>query len=90
MNKLERLIKAEKLGVKIIPKTEVIRIEKAQDGGYQVTTKNSIGLFNLKKQSIKAKGVIFAAGALGTNKLLMENKRIGTLPKISDHTPVDF
>jgi len=75
---------AEKLGVKIIPESEVIRIEETQYGGYQITTKNSIGLFNLKKQNLKAKGVIFAAGALGTNKLLMENKRIGTLPKISD------
>jgi cholesterol oxidase len=76
---------AEKLGVKIMPETMVSRIEESPDGGYLVTTKNSIGLFNLKKQVIKARGVIFAAGALGTNKLLMENKRLGTLPKISNH-----
>ncbi len=75
---------AEKLGVTIIPETEVTRIEETKGGGYQLTTKNSIGLFNFKKQVIKTKGVVFAAGALGTNKLLMENKRFGTLSRISD------
>jgi cholesterol oxidase len=75
---------AEKLGAKIIPEKEVIRIEETQDGGYRLTIKTSIGILNFKKQVIETKGVIVAAGALGSNKLLMENKRIGTLPKLSD------
>jgi len=31
---------AEKLGVTIIPETEVLRVEELQGGEYQITTKN--------------------------------------------------
>ncbi len=75
---------AEKLGVIIKPETLVVSVEKAaDDDGYVVKMKNSIGIFTNKKKVIKANGVIFAAGALGTNKLLLQLKRNGKLPKIS-------
>jgi len=85
-NSLDRnyLYLAEKLGVKIVPETKVVKVEATSDGGYLITTQKSIGLFTGKKQVTTARGVIFAAGALGTNKLLLECKRNDALPKISD------
>jgi cholesterol oxidase len=85
-NSLDRnyLYLAENLGVKIIPETEAIGIEQGDNGEYLVATRRSMGLFRGGKNKIKARGVVMAAGALGTNKLLMECKRVGTLPKLSD------
>ena len=75
---------AERLGAKIKSETLVVSVEKSSDDSYFVTTKNYIGLFNTKKKVIKAKGVVFAAGALGTNQLLLAAKRGKNLPELSD------
>lgn len=37
-----------------------------------------------RQQTIKARGVIFTAGALGTNLLLANCKHSGSLPRISN------
>ncbi|OQX95115.1 hypothetical protein B6I21_07080 [candidate division KSB1 bacterium 4572_119] len=85
-NTLDRnyLYLAENLGVKIVPETEVVRVKEDGNGGYELTTRNSIGLIRGNIQTIHVRGVVFAAGALGTNKLLLECKRSGALSKISD------
>jgi len=75
----------EKLGVKIVPETTVVRVEAIEEGGYAVVTRKAIGWFTRGRRVTTARGVIFAAGALGTTKLLFESKRTGGLPGISDH-----
>jgi cholesterol oxidase len=58
-------------------------IEEAAGGGYRVTTQPSWGLHKPRK-SLTARGIVMAAGALGTNRLLMHCKHKGTLPGLSD------
>lgn len=75
---------AEKKGVEILAEYEVIDVKPigSADGsnGYWVKTKSPTkGI-----QTYATKGVIFAAGALGTNELLANCKHTGSLPNISD------
>ena len=51
--------------------------------GYEIRTR-SPGLFGGKEKVLRARGVIVAAGALGTNHLLANCKHGGSLAKISD------
>lgn len=76
---------AEKLGVTILPETKAERIT-FQDNYYQVETRNITSFFGKKKGKIyKAKGIIVAAGALGTLDLLLKQKyKYATLPFLSD------
>jgi cholesterol oxidase len=76
---------AEKLGVNILPETKAERIT-FQDNYYQVETRNITSFFGKKKGKIyKAKGIIVAAGALGTLDLLLKQKyKYATLPFLSD------
>ena len=78
---------AEQRGVEVQAERTVtdIRPLGAADGsdGYAVTSERS-GLFRgRKRRTLKARGVIVAAGALGTNKLLQRCRLGGSLPKIS-------
>jgi cholesterol oxidase len=79
---------AEGLGVRILPERTVsdITLLGAADGsdGYTVTHERSGAWLNRDKQRLTARGVIVAAGALGTNKLLFSCKLRGSLPKVSD------
>jgi cholesterol oxidase len=52
--------------------------------GYEVRHVRSGGILRRSPQRLTAGGVIFAAGALGTNRLLTRCKRAGSLPRISD------
>ena len=81
---LNYLYLAEKLGAKIIPEKQVTLVEENPAGGYWVIVKKSTGLFGKKPVRVSSKGVILAAGALGTNRLLLRCKRTGKLPKLSD------
>ena len=78
---------AEKAGAVVLPNRKVVDVKPAgaHDGsdGYEVFTQ-SPGLLGGRKQCLKSKGLIFAAGALGTNRLLAECKHRGSLPGISD------
>jgi cholesterol oxidase len=78
---------AEHRGVKVTPNRTVtdIRPLGAADGsdGYAVTSEHSGLLPGRGRRTIKARGVIVAAGALGTNKLLQRCRLGGSLPKIS-------
>lgn len=73
---------AEKKGVRIIPETEVTGVRPG-NGGYEVFTQKSTSLFKHKK-TIRARGVIFSGGVMGSVKLLLQCKEQGLLPKISD------
>jgi cholesterol oxidase len=84
-NSLDRnyLHLAESLGAEIHPLTLATRIEPLEGGGYRITSRPSNRRFGGGKEW-RARGVILAAGALGTNQLLMQCKRSGALPKLSD------
>jgi cholesterol oxidase len=79
---------AEKLGVKVFPERQVTQIRPlgAADGseGYEVIAERSGSWLHRGRQTLRAKGVVVAAGALGTNHLLANCKHDGSLPRLSD------
>ncbi len=78
---------AERRGVKIQPERTVTEVRPlgALDGsdGYAITSEHSGLLPGRRKRTITARGVVFAAGPLGTNKLLQRCRLGGALPKVS-------
>jgi cholesterol oxidase len=80
---------AEKLGVEILPEREVTDLRPleggAEDGtdGYEVTSVRSGSWLRKRRSALSARGVVIAAGALGTNKLLAEARHRGGLPRVS-------
>jgi cholesterol oxidase len=79
---------AERAGVVLTPERTVVDIKPlgAADGsdGYAVTTERTGAWFRRDRRTHTARGVVIAAGPLGTNKLLAQAKRSGSLPRISD------
>jgi cholesterol oxidase len=79
---------AERAGVSITPERTVVDIRPlgAADGsdGYAVTTERTGAWVRRDRRVHTARGVVVAAGALGTNKLLARAKLCGSLPRISD------
>ncbi|MGE5281205.1 MAG: GMC oxidoreductase [Chloroflexota bacterium] len=78
---------AEKLGVEIEPERQVTEIRPlgAADGseGYEVISRRSGALLRKRRRRQTARGVIVAAGALGTNTLLANCRHSGALPRLS-------
>jgi cholesterol oxidase len=79
---------AERRGVKIEPERMVTEVRPlgAADGseGYAITSERSGLLPGRGKRTIRARGVVFAAGPLGTNKLMQRCRLGGALPEISN------
>jgi ferredoxin len=78
---------AEKLGVDILPDTEVAtsgRWTRNGTAGYAVATRRPGAWFGGDGRRLRARGVVVAAGALGTNRLLANCKHGGGLPRLSD------
>jgi cholesterol oxidase len=79
---------AERLGVQVLAERTVadIRPLGAPDGsdGYAITHERSGAWLRRNRRRLTARGVIVAAGALGTNRLLFSCKLRGSLPNISD------
>ncbi len=79
---------AEKLGVEIYPERQVTEIRPlgAADGsgGYSVGAERSGSWFHAERKTLTAKGVVVAAGALGTNQLLANCRHSGALARISN------
>jgi cholesterol oxidase len=79
---------AERLGVEVLPERTVhdVRPLGAADGsgGYAVTHERSGAWVTRDRRQMTAGGVVVAAGALGTNKLLFSCKLRGSLPRLSD------
>lgn len=74
---------AERGGAQIKALTTVEAVRPEGDG-YSVETTSTGSIFHRKrKQTFSAKHVIFAAGALGTQKLLHRMRDLGYLPKLS-------
>jgi cholesterol oxidase len=78
---------AERRGAEVIPDRTVTEIRPlgAADGseGYAIASESSGMVPGRRRRTITARGVIVAAGALGTNKLLQRCRLGGSLPRIS-------
>src|SRR6266511_3869266 len=72
---------AEKLGAAVYPLTTATAVEPAAGGGYVVRARRTGR--PRPRSTFEAEHVIFAAGALGTQRLLHRMKATGALPKLS-------
>ncbi len=78
---------AERCGARIVPERMVLDVRPlgAVDGsdGYAVTSERPGALFARSRRVHTARGVVVAAGPLGTNALLQRCRLDGSLPRIS-------
>ena len=74
---------AEKLGVEILPETAVTLIEPDGEGGYLLQARRSTGALRRGRGTLRARGVVLAAGALGTTDLLLRCREAGALPNLA-------
>jgi cholesterol oxidase len=82
---------AEKLGAEILPETKAVDVAPlSEDGsaGYEVHAVSTVALFaGLRKKHqrrIRARGIVFSAGVLGSVNLLLKLKSNGHLRRLSD------
>jgi cholesterol oxidase len=79
---------AERLGVQVQPERTVVDVRPlgAPDGseGYAVTSERSGAWVRKERRTETARGVVLAAGPLGTNRLLQHCRRSGSLPRVSE------
>lgn len=79
---------AERRGAVVAPERLVtdVRSLGAADGtdGYEVTSQRPGAWLRKKRRTLRARGVVLAAGPVGTNQLLASCKHTGSLPGISD------
>ena len=76
---------AENLGAQIRPLTTVKSVTPLPEGGYRVAMRASgPGAGVPKRSEVTADHVIFAAGTLGTQRILHTMKSEGALPHLSD------
>jgi cholesterol oxidase len=78
---------AEKRGARVMPERTVVDVRPvgSADGaeGYEVVTVRSGAWLRKDRRVHRARGVVVAAGPLGTNKLLQRCRLEGSLPRIS-------
>ncbi|AEV86412.1 cholesterol oxidase [Actinoplanes sp. SE50] len=71
---------AERAGARVHELTTVRNVRPLPGGGYAVATRRTGGL---RRSTLTARQVIFAAGALGTQRLLHRLRDRGSLPAVS-------
>ena len=74
---------AERAGAEVHSLTTAVAVRPAAGGGYEVATVRTGGLLRRRRRTFVADQVIFAAGALGTQRLLHEMRATGALPGLS-------
>ncbi len=74
---------AEKLGAQVRPETLVTGLAEDGRGGYVVATRRSTAKLRRRPESIRTRGVVLSAGALGTVDLLLRCRDAGSLPRLS-------
>ncbi|MCX9190445.1 cholesterol oxidase [Carbonactinospora thermoautotrophica] len=75
---------AERAGAVVIPDTTVTAVRPLPEGGYAVETVRTGAWFPRRTWRVyRASQVVFAAGALGTQRLLHRMRDEGVLPKLS-------
>ncbi|MFO7548067.1 MAG: GMC family oxidoreductase [Acidimicrobiia bacterium] len=84
-NSLDRnyLHLAELAGAKVHPEHEVVDLEEGE-GGYRITTERPGAWLRRNRRVFNARQVVFAAGALGTSRLLLKLADSGRLANLSD------
>jgi cholesterol oxidase len=79
---------AEKLGARVFPERQVTAITPLGPGdgseGYEIVTEHPGAWLRKRRRTFRARGIVVAAGALGTNQLLADCKHSGSLSRISD------
>lgn len=79
---------AERRGAEIQAERTVVDVRPLGSGdgsdGYAVTSVRSGSWFRRDRRTVTARGVVVAAGPLGTNRLLQRCKLAGALPQVSD------
>ncbi|HET7826859.1 MAG TPA: GMC family oxidoreductase [Anaeromyxobacter sp.] len=85
-NTLDRnyLFLAERRGAVVHPETLVTDVRPLPGGGFEVDTVRSTSRLARRPRTFRARGVVLAAGALGTTRLLLRCKERGSLPRLSD------
>jgi cholesterol oxidase len=74
---------AERLGVQVHPLTTATAVKPTSAGGYTVEAVRSGARFARRRRTFHADQVVFAAGALGTQRLLHRMRATGVLPELS-------
>jgi cholesterol oxidase len=74
---------AERAGATVLDRTTVTDVRPVAGGGYRVDTVRTGGRIRRGRRVIEADQVIFAAGALGTQRLLHRMRTLGRLPGLS-------
>jgi cholesterol oxidase len=75
---------AEKAGAEVFPLTTAVGVRPASSGsGYEVTVVRTGAPLRRRRRVIAADQVVFAAGALGTQRLLHRMRATGALPGLS-------
>src|SRR3954447_14561303 len=72
---------AESLGARIVPETTVTEVRPRAGGGYDVLTRHTVK--RRETAGISAEQVVFAAGTLGTQRLLHRMRDEGVLARLS-------
>ncbi|ABD13792.1 choline dehydrogenase-like flavoprotein [Frankia casuarinae] len=75
---------AERAGVRVVPDTTVTAVRPRSTGGYELDMVRTGGLVRRRRRTLTAEQVVFAAGTLGTQRLLLAMKQSGDLPALSD------
>ena len=76
---------AERAGAEVHPETTVVRVAPLPGGGYAVRTRPSgHWLGKLRERTFTAEQVVFAAGTMGTQRLLHRMRAEGVLPGLSE------
>src|SRR5436305_584887 len=75
---------AEKLGTEIRPETLVTGLEEDGQGGWRLHTRSSTRKLLRQRRAIRTRGVVLAAGALGTTNLLLKCRDEGRLTSRRD------
>jgi cholesterol oxidase len=79
---------AERAGAEVLPERMAVDVRPigAPDGseGYEIATEHPGAWLRRRRRTYTARGVVLAAGALGTNRLLQASKLRGSLPRVSD------
>jgi cholesterol oxidase len=78
---------AEKRGAEVIAGCEVTDIAPLGEAngadGYRISTQTPGAWFSKHRRTFTARGVVVAAGALGTSRLLIKCRETGSLPRLS-------
>ena len=74
---------AERAGAEVVPLTTVTAVRPASTGGYVVETVRTGAWLRRRRRTFEADQVLFAAGALGTQRLLHRMRASGQLPALS-------